>query len=309
MLRQALLYLSENQALQRFVLSTAAARSAAARFVAGDTLPEAVTAVRALNDGAITASLNYLGEKTAIRDNAVTAARFYMTMLQTIRTEGVKANISVKLTQLGIHLDPDQCETLMREILTTAQRAANFVRIDMESSAYVDPTLTLYRRLRDDGIENVGIVLQSYLRRTAEDLESLLLLHPKVRLVKGAYAEAAAVAYTKKGDVDANYRHLAERLLTAAPMPAIATHDERLIEHTQAFARAHGIATSSFEYQMIYGVRRDLQERLAREGYLIRVYVPFGTQWFPYFMRRLAERPANVGFVLRSLLLEHRPRR
>ncbi len=306
MLRRALVYLSERPGLQRMVLSTAVARRAAARFVAGDTLQEAVPAVRALNRRGMHASLNYLGEKATTIDDALAAARAYTTMLQTIQAAGLDCNLSVKLTQLGIDIAPAQCEASMRHILAAAQHTGNFIRIDMESAAYVDRTLDLYRQLRGDGFDDIGIVLQSYLYRTEHDLESLLPLRPRIRLVKGAYAEPASIAYPKKADVDASYRRLAERLLQATPIPAIATHDERLIDHAQAYARTRGLGPASFELQMIYGIRRDLQERVVDEGYQLRVYVPFGTQWFPYFMRRLAERPANIAFVLRSLVAERR---
>ncbi len=306
MLRRVLVALSESPKLQRTVLSFAAARRAAARFVAGDTLPEAVAVVRTLNGRGMRGSLNCLGEKTTTREEAQAAAQVYHQMLQTIHAERLDCNISVKLTQLGIDLDEVLCESAMRDVLAAAQQRGNFVRIDMESSAYVDRTLDLYRRLRHAGYDNVGIVLQSYLRRTERDLESLLSLGPRIRLVKGAYAEPASIAYPRKADVDANFRRLSERLLQSVPLPAIATHDPRLIDDAKAYANAHAINTDSFEFQMIYGVRRDLQERIVADGYRMRVYVPFGTQWFPYFMRRLAERPANIGFVLRNLLLERR---
>ncbi len=304
MLRRVLVALSESPRLQRTVLSFAAARRAAARFVAGDTLPEAVAVVRTLNGRGMRGSLNCLGEKTTTREEAHAAAQVYQQMLQAIHAERLDCNISVKLTQLGIDLDPALCEGSMRDVLVAAQQRGNFVRVDMESSAYVDRTLDLYRRLRYSGYDNVGIVLQSYLRRTERDLEALLSLGPRIRLVKGAYAEPASIAYPRKADVDANYRRLSERLLQSAPMPAIATHDQRLIDHAKAYAQAHAINSESFEFQMIYGVRRDLQERIAREGYPMRIYVPFGAQWFPYFMRRLAERPANMLFILRAVLQE-----
>ncbi len=305
MLRRVLVALSEQPRLQQAILSTPGARRAAARFVAGDTLAEAVRVVQALNHRSIRASLNCLGEKTTTRDDALAAAHVYTTMLQTIQAEHLDCNLSVKLSQLGIDSHPEACQASMRDLLTVAQHTGNFVRIDMESAAYVDRTLALYRQLRGAGLDNVGIVLQSYLRRTERDLDALLPLRPRVRLVKGAYAEPPAVAYPRKADVDASYRRLLERLLRDAPAPAIATHDERMIAHAKAYA--HGLLPASFEFQMIYGVRRDLQERLVAEGFAMRVYVPFGTQWFPYFMRRLAERPANLGFVLRSLVLERRP--
>lgn len=306
MLRQVLVALSERPGLQRTLLAVPGSRRAVARFVAGDTLGEAVIAVRALNEQGIHASLNLLGEMTTTREDALAIAQTYATILQTIHSERLDCNLSVKLSQLGLDRFPDVCEASMQTLLVGAKATGNFVRIDMESSAYVDRTLALYRRLRTAGFSNVGIVLQSYLRRTESDLESLLPLAPRVRLVKGAYFEAASVAYPKKTDVDGNFRRLSERLLSSAPMPAIATHDERMIDHAKAYAHTHGISPTSFEFQMIYGVRRDLQERIVAEGYPMRVYVPFGTQWFPYFMRRLAERPANVMFILRAVFQEAR---
>lgn len=306
MLRHVFVALSESSKLQRTVLALPAARRAAGRFVAGDSLPEAVAVMRSLNALGLRGSLNCLGEKTTTREEAQAAAQVYHQILESIHGEQLDSNISVKLTQLGIDLDEALCEILMREVLAAARQFANFVRIDMESAVYVDRTLALYRRLRDAGFDNVGIVLQSYLRRTEQDLESLLPLGPRIRLVKGAYSEPPQVAYPSKVDVDANFRRLSERLISKAPRPAIATHDERLIDHAKAYAQAQRIDSKAFEFQMIYGVRRDLQEKIAGEGYTMRVYVPFGTQWFPYFMRRLAERPANVVFVLRAVLQEAR---
>ncbi len=304
MLRQFFLYLSENRTLNDRVINTGAARRAAARFVAGEGLDQAIAAVRTLNARGMTASLDHLGEKVSDLASAAAAAADYRGMLDEIARQRVDGNVSLKLTQLGLDLDRPACERLLGEVVAVAADHANFVRIDMESSAYVDATLTIYHRLRDRGIDNVGVVLQSYLYRTEQDLDALLPLQPRVRLVKGAYAEPPEIAYPRKADVDAAFRRLAERLLEAAPYPAIATHDPVLIEHAKAFASSRGIAPDRFEFQMLYGIRRDLQEQVVRAGYRMRVYVPFGRQWFPYFMRRLAERPANVGFVLRSLISE-----
>ncbi len=304
MLRRALVGLSEQPRLQQLILAAPGARRAAARFVAGDTLGETIPVVRDLNRRRIRVSLNCLGEKTETREDAIAAARSYAEMLQTIETERLECNISVKLSQLGVDNYPQVCDASIRELLTLARAKGNFIRIDMESAVYVDATLALYRRLRAEGFDNIGIVLQSYLRRTEADLNTLLPLRPRVRLVKGAYAESPAVAYPRKTDVDANFRRLMERLLDEAVGLAIATHDERIIDHARAHARGHRLDPTSFEFQVIYGVRRDLQTRLVEDGYGMRVYVPFGTRWFPYFMRRLAERPANLGFVLRSLILE-----
>ena len=309
MLRQALLSLSENRFLNERVLTSSAARRAASRFVAGDTLERAVPVVRRLNAEGMTASLDLLGEKTSDQKSARLAGDQYVTILRTIAREHLDCNVSLKLTQLGLDVDPGLCEASLRALLDVAREVTNFIHIDMESSAYVNGTLALYRRLRADGVDHVGVVLQSYLYRTESDLETLLPLRPRIRLVKGAYAEPPAVAYPQKSDVDAKFRALTERLLPSAPGAAIATHDPRLIEHTKAFARSRDIPPDAFEFQMLYGIRRDLQRQIRDEGYRLRVYVPFGTQWFPYFMRRLAERPANVKFVLRSVLSEWRGRR
>lgn len=306
MLRQILLYLSENHFLNERIVSSGAARRTASRFVAGESLPQAVAVVRSLNAEGMTASLDLLGEKTSDQKSALLAADQYVTILRTTAREQLDCNVSLKLTQLGLDVDPGLCEASLRRLLGVAKETSNFIRIDMEGSAYVNGTLALYRRLRADGFDNVGVVLQSYLHRTDSDLESLLRLRPRIRLVKGAYAEPASVAYPRKADVDSSFRRLTERLLTSASYPAIATHDARLIEHAREFALSRSIPPASFEFQMLFGIRRDLQRRIRDEGYRMRVYVPFGTQWFPYFMRRLAERPANLGFVLRNLLAEGR---
>lgn len=306
MLRPLLLSLSGNRRLHDVLLRLPGARAAAARFVAGETLDAAVGVARDLNAAGMAATLDFLGEKTTSAAEAVAAARAYEGILQRIKAEGLNANASLKLTQLGLDVDPVLTETLLRGVLERAEAVGTFVGIDMESSAYTDRTLDLYRALREDGHGNMEVVLQSYLRRSEADLDRLLPLRPRVRLVKGAYAEPPSVAYPRKAEVDAAYRRLAERLLRESPDPAIATHDERLIEHTIEVAGRLGVDAARFEFQMLYGIRRDLQERLVARGYRMRVYVPFGSEWFPYFMRRLAERPANLWFVLRSLVLEHR---
>ncbi|HEV8354385.1 MAG TPA: proline dehydrogenase family protein [bacterium] len=306
MLRQLFLYLSENPGVHKAVLNLGPARRAAARFVAGEELADAIAAVRDVNTRGMTASLDHLGEKVADLSSAQLAAADYRQILDEIARRRVDCNVSLKLTQLGLDVDPAACGELLRDLVAAARDHGNFVRIDMESSAYIDRTLELYRGLRADGRDNVGVVLQSYLFRTERDLDALLPLAPRVRLVKGAYAEPPAVAFPRKADADAAFARLSERLLDAAPYPAIATHDEALIDHTKTYARSRGISADRFEFQMLYGIRRDVQARLVAEGYRMRVYVPFGRQWFPYFMRRLAERPANVGFVLRSLVSERR---
>ncbi len=305
-LRGFFIYLSQHRSLQRFVLHNRWTRRMSRRFVAGESLPEGLAAVRALNQQGIRASLNYLGEKTGSRAEAETAALRYEEMLQAVTREGLDCNLSIKLSQLGIGTDQELAEVLLRRVLDAARAQDIFVRIDMEESALVEPTLTLWRRVWADGYRNVGLVIQAYLRRSQEDLEALVDAGARIRLVKGAYLEPPAVAFPRKGDVDAQYRRFTEILLPRGAYPAIATHDEQMIAHARAVATAGGIPPSRFEFQMIYGVRRDLQVALAGQGYTMRVYVPFGEQWYPYFMRRLGERPANVFFLLRSLVAEWR---
>jgi len=305
-LRSVFVRLSENRRAQRFVLHNALARRASRRFVAGETLAEGVAAVRALNQAGMHASLNYLGEKTTSPAEAEQAVARYLEILAAITRERLDCNLSIKLSQLGVASDPALAEALLRRIVEAAQATETFVRIDMEESALVDPTLTLWRRVWQDGFRNVGLVIQSYLRRSRADVEALVGEGVRIRLVKGAYLEPPQVAFPRKADVDAEYGKLLEILLRHGTYPAIATHDERMVARARAFAAAEGIPLDRFEFQMIYGVRRDLQLALAQQGYNVRVYVPFGGQWYPYFMRRLGERPANVLFLLRGVVAEWR---
>lgn len=306
MLREAFIRLSESPRAQAFVLRNGMARRAARRFVAGETLTEAVAATRQINAAGAHASLNYLGEKTTSRAEAEGAAGRYGEILRTITVERLDCNLSIKLSQLGLAIGESFAEGLVRRVLETARAEGIFVRIDMEESALVDATLALWRRLWGDGLTNAGVVLQSYLYRTPADVEALVGTGVRIRLVKGAYLEPPSVAHPRKADVDAAYRALTEGLLRRATYPAIATHDPQMIAHARAVAEREGIGRDRFEFQMIYGVRRDLQQVLAREGFHLRVYIPFGEQWYPYFMRRLGERPANVFFILRSLIAEWR---
>ncbi|MDQ7849869.1 MAG: proline dehydrogenase family protein [Armatimonadota bacterium] len=305
-LRAFFIYLSQHRGMQRFVLRNPVARRASRRFVAGETLAEGVAAVRALNGLGIHASLNYLGEKTTSPAEAQEAANHYLEVLEAITLERLDCNLSIKLSQLGLASDAVLAERLLRRILEAADREGIFVRIDMEESALVDPTLALWRRVWGEGWSNVGLVIQSYLRRSEQDLADLVETGVRIRLVKGAYLEPPAVAYPRKADVDAAYRRLTDVLLHRGTYPAIATHDPRMIAYARAVAAGEGIGPERFEFQMIYGVRRDLQAALVRQGYHVRVYVPFGEQWYPYFMRRLGERPANVLFLLRSVFAEWR---
>ncbi|HEX9244613.1 MAG TPA: proline dehydrogenase family protein [bacterium] len=302
MLRPIFLALSHRRSLQRFALRNPVLRRAALRFVAGERLEDAVAVIRRLNQAGLLATLDVLGEHTATRDGAAAGAESYLVILDELRRSGVDSNLSLKLSQLGLDVDEALCEALLRRVL--ARAGTMFVRVDMESSQYTDRTLRLVEALWAGGLRNVGVVIQSYLRRSEADVERMIALGIRVRLVKGAYAEPPSVAFPRKQDVDLSFERLAERLLRRGTYPAIATHDERLIDAAKRAAAAGGIAPDRFEFQMLYGIRRDLQARLRREGYRVRVYVPFGEEWYPYFMRRLAERPANVMFVLKSVLRE-----
>ncbi|HET9426389.1 MAG TPA: proline dehydrogenase family protein [Gemmatimonadaceae bacterium] len=305
MLRQTLLYLSNQQQVFRFVRGNPIAKRFASRFVAGETLPEALAAAKALNDKGITASLDLLGESVTNDREARNARDAYVEILSRIYDQRLDANVSVKLTAMGLDISEDLCVSIMQDVLTRAQQVNSFVRLDMESSAYTDRTLRIfYDRLYPSFKANVGIVLQSYLYRTKEDAVRANDARCRVRLCKGAYKEPASVAYQAKADVDRNYVTCMQELLRNGNYPGIATHDPAIIDATKAFARENAIPSDRYEFQMLYGVRRDLQEQLVREGYRMRVYVPFGTQWYPYLMRRLAERPANVAFITGSVMSE-----
>jgi len=272
----------------------------AARFVAGETLDECVAVLRRLNDQGLYANTTLLGEDVADADEARAVAAEYQGVLERLHAEELRANVALKLTHLGLDLGPEIAFDNVRGLVERAAELGNFIRIDMEYSAVVDATLAVYRRLRESGLDNVGTVLQSYLYRTEDDLESLLPLAPNLRFVKGAYLEPSEVAYPEKSEVDAAYVRLIERSLRGGGYTAIATHDERLIEHAIAFTDGEGIGRDRFEFQMLYGVRPQLQLDLAGRGFKVLVATPFGPQWFPYLMRRLAERPANVGFFVRN---------
>lgn len=282
----------------------ASPESFARRFIAGETPAEAIAAARRIEAAGLAQTLDYLGESVGTAEEAETATREYVAMLTTIVEAGIGRNISLKLTQLGLDVSADTALGNLRRILEPARDHQFFVRIDMENSPYTDATLEIFERLWDEGLTNVGVVLQSALFRTSADLRRVVARGARVRLVKGAYKEDPEVAYQRKADVDAAYITQMEFLLREGRFPALATHDPEIIAAAKAFAAKHGIGRDRFEFQMLYGVRRDLQAALVREGFGVRVYIPFGRQWFPYFMRRLGERPANVGFVLRSLLLE-----
>ncbi|HEX6059238.1 MAG TPA: proline dehydrogenase family protein [Gemmatimonadaceae bacterium] len=305
MLRRTLLYLSEQPQVFRFVRRNGLARHFARRFVAGETIDDAIAAVRGLNARGITASLDLLGESVHNEEEARASGREYLTILDRIHAAKLQANVSLKLTAMGLDISEDLCVAIVQEILERARGYGSFVRLDMESSRYTQQTLDLFEhRLYPNFRENVGIVLQSYLYRTMEDVEHANQLKARVRICKGAYQEPASVAYPDKTDVDASYVRAMHALMEHGNYPGIATHDQSIIDEAKRFAAERGIGRERFEFQMLYGVRRDLQERLVREGYNMRVYVPFGTQWYPYLMRRLAERPANVAFMTGNILKE-----
>jgi proline dehydrogenase len=305
MLRSTLLYLSNQPRVFRFVRNNKLAKKFAGRFVPGETLAEALSAVRQLNDKGITASLDLLGESVTNEREAHAAANEYLTILDRIHQQGLDANASVKLTAMGLDISEELCIGIMHDVLGRAQAYNSFVRLDMESSAYTATTLRLFEeRLYPAYKDNVGIVLQSYLYRTSSDVERAIQLKCRVRLCKGAYKEPASVAFPDKKEVDANYVKCMHVLLEQGNYPGIATHDPVIIADAKRFVTENGIDRSRFEFQMLYGIRRDLQDQLVKEGYRIRVYVPFGGQWYPYLMRRLAERPANVAFITGTVVRE-----
>ncbi len=271
----------------------------ARRFIAGETVEEAIAAARAIEARGLMHTLDYLGESVSSLAEADAATKDYVRVADAITQAGVIRNLSLKLTQLGLDVDRASAVDNLRKILEKAP--GFFVRIDMESSAYTDVTLSIFELLWQQGYRNIGVVLQADLYRTAADEERISALGARVRLVKGAYRESKAVAYQKKADVDAQFATLTRRLLERGHYPAIATHDINMINVAREHAASLGLAHDAFEFQMLYGIRRDLQQMLVKDGYRVRVYVPFGRQWFPYFMRRLGERPANLLFVLRGL--------
>ena len=303
MLRSGLLWLSERQPVSRFVRHNRLARRFASRFVAGETVDTAVAALRELNTAGISATLDLLGESVARPEEAREARDTYLTLLDRIKAGDADANVSVKLTQMGLDIDESLCVENLTAILDRARAHGTFVRLDMEASAYTDRTLRLFtERLFPAFGGHVGVVLQSYLRRTPGDVEAMIALRARVRLCKGAYQEPETVAFPAKRDVDATYVACMERLLKDGTYPGLATHDEAIIAHAKAFARRSGIARDRFEFQMLYGVRPGLQRSVAAEGYKVLVASPFGPDWYPYLMRRLAERPANLGFFLKNLV-------
>jgi proline dehydrogenase len=305
MLRSTFLWLSHRRAVFDFIKRNGLARQFASRFVAGETLDRALEATRELNAKDVTVTLDLLGESVSTAEESGRARDAAIEILNRIHAGGTRANLSIKLTQMGLDIDPALAVANARGILDRARALNTFVRVDMEASPYVQRTLDLfYDQLQPAYGDRVGVVIQSMLRRSDADVERLVERQARVRLVKGAYREPASVAYPDKADVDAAYRRQSERLLDGGNYPAFGTHDEPLIGHIKRYARDRGIGADRFEFQLLYGVRRDLQDGLRRDGYNVRVYVPFGTEWYPYLMRRLAERPANLWFIIGNVARE-----
>jgi proline dehydrogenase len=316
MLRSFFISLSKLKFAQRWIMKWPFAWRAARRFIAGEKPEDAVQVVQELNLKGIQASLDHLGENTIRPEDADQATKDVLLLLDVISKSNVVANVSVKLTQIGLALGDEICQANLVRILTSAREKGNFIRLDMEDSQTTEQILATYTQMRKMGFDNLGIVIQSYLYRSEKDVRQIGELMGKVRLCKGAYKEPAQIAYPKKADVDANFDRLADILMDQAlvqnkftpvsasfeaflpPIPALATHDEARIQHAIQYAKNIVLDRNAFEFQMLYGIRRDLQEQLTKQGYRVRVYVPYGTHWYPYFMRRLAERPANVWFFL-----------
>ncbi|HEX9331279.1 MAG TPA: proline dehydrogenase family protein [Anaerolineales bacterium] len=315
MLRSFLIYLSKAVWAQRLVTSWSFAWRAASRFVAGETSEDAIRAIRELNEKCINATLDHLGEHTSTVEEADKATGDILSILNEIDKAGARANVSIKLTQIGMGLDEEICRQNLTLILDQVKKHGNFLRIDMEDTPYTDITLAMYYSMLQRGfkVSHVGLVVQAYLYRTEADVRKLLEYNTHLRLVKGAYKEPTEKAFPKKADTDANFDLLTKLMIDAAfkieankissdgrvpPIPAIATHDEKRIAFAKQYAEKVGLPKEALEFQMLYGIRRDLQEQLVKQGYPVRVYVPFGTHWYPYFMRRLAERPANIWFFV-----------
>jgi proline dehydrogenase len=304
---KALFYALSRSARLKRLASTygmASEDSFARRFIAGETIGEAIAAARAIQERGYLLTLDYLGESVRTSEEATAATAAYLRIIDQIVEAGVERNLSLKLTQLGVDIDRATCVDNLRRILEPATTHDFYVRIDMENSPYTQVTLDVFETLWQLEYRCLGVALQACLHRTEQDVRRMNELGARVRLVKGAYKEPASVAFQKKTDVDASFERLMKRLLDDGKYPAIATHDERMIAATRAYADARGIPRDRFEFQMLYGIRRDLQAALTRDGYRVRIYVPFGTQWFPYFMRRLGERPANLGFVIRGIVAD-----
>ncbi len=300
-MRRLFLFLSRHRLLRRWMETARLPRRMASRFVAGDTLPEALRVAKRINAQSISVTLDHLGENVTSLDEAAASRDVYLEALHEMASAGIRGNVSIKLTQFGMDLSRKACAANVEQLVRQAAALGNFVRVDMESSEYTTATLDLVMDLHAQ-YAAVGTVIQAYLYRSRADVEMLCGHKIRVRLCKGAYLEPPEAAFLSKADVDRNFVELMKVLLERGVYPAIATHDEKMIEATKAFAHERDIARGAFEFQMLYGIRRDLQRKLVADGYALRLYVPFGRAWYPYFMRRLAERPANVLFLARNLL-------
>lgn len=314
MFRSFFIYLSKAAWARRMVTQWKFAWRAASRFVSGEKLEDAIQVVKRLNERGINATLDHLGEHTSNPEQAKQATQDILDMLDAIQAAGVRSNVSLKLSQIGMTIDAELCAENLRRILEHAKKLANFVRIDMEDASWVDTTLSIHRKMvQEHEFRGVGLVIQAYLYRSQEDVARLVDLGTRIRLCKGAYKESPEIAYPKKRDVDANFDLLARMLMDGAvkngtpllsedgrvpPIPVLATHDIQRIRFAQQYAQQIGLPKNAYEFQMLHGIRRDLQEQLVTDGYPVRVYVPFGTEWYPYFTRRLAERPANLWFFI-----------
>jgi proline dehydrogenase len=300
-LKDTLLYLAHNRRLQNFVVHNNLARKVSHRFVAGEELDSAIEATRVLNHQGIAVALDYLGENVTDEREVRSAVDCYTQAIERIKQAGVNANISIKLTALGLDISNDLCEQYLRRLLDCASQYTTFVCIDMEGSPYTERTVALTLRM-PERYEQVGTVIQSYLYRSKKDIEQLIEQGVRIRLVKGAYKEPATIAFQEKSEVDRNYVALMKMLLARGNFPAIATQDATIVDEACRFVRDHGISKDAFEFQMMYGIRQDLQTQLVGKGYNVRVYVPYGSHWYPYLMRRMAERPANLAFVMSNVL-------
>lgn len=302
MLRSFFIALSTNRSFRALAERSSLGHRLASRFVAGTSVGEALEVCARVNGQGMAVSLDSLGESVTTEAEARASAAVYHELLDAIARRRLNANVSLKLTQMGLDISPELAESIVREVVARAAQLGSFVRIDMEGSSYTETTLALTERLQATYPGHVGTVLQAYLYRTDADCERLLAQGIRIRLCKGAYKEGPNVAFPKKTDVDANYVRLMKRMVTSGVFCGIATHDEAIIHELVTFSKARGLPRSDFEFQMLYGIRRDLQRRLVDQGFAVRVYLPFGTAWYPYFMRRLAERPANAIFLFRNLL-------
>jgi proline dehydrogenase len=306
MLRAFFVHLSENRTLRNFAERSSIGRRVSGRFVAGTEIADAVQATRAVNAAGMSVSIDNLGENVTNPDEARHSAQLYRQILDAIAANKLNANISLKLTHMGLDVDEKLARELVSDLVVKASsmNPPGFVRVDMEGSPYTQRTLDFVHelhRIPENG-NSVGTVIQAYLKRSERDVENLLADNIRIRLCKGAYKEPASIAFESKNDVDANYIKLMKTLMKSGIYHGLATHDENIVREGEAFARKEKIAPEAFEFQMLYGIRRDLQQRLVREGWRVRVYIPFGTEWYPYFMRRLGERPANVFFIVRNML-------